>query len=142
MTLGLEAVAKQAPTVSFLHVFPGAVKTNIARDMKGLTGLILGGLFSITATYVKPEEVGERHLLYMTSGMYAPKEGDAAGVMVKGIEKARGTDGKVGSGVYSVQQDNESADVKVETLMAGLRDEGLMEKVWNHTESEFKRIVG
>jgi hypothetical protein len=142
VTLGLEAVALQAPTISFLHVFPGAVKTNLGRTMGKVMGLIMSGVFNLMLTWVEPEEVGERHLFFMTSGMYAPARGEAIGVMGEGVERTKGTTGVVGSGVYSVQQNCESAEVKVENLLAEFRREGLVEKVWQHTESEFKRITG
>lgn len=145
VTLGLEAVEKQAPTVSFVHVFPGAVKSNIGRDVKGLVGLILTGVFSVLGRwiYVKPEEVGERHLFCATSSMYAPEDGEGVGLkLVDGLKVAKGTNGKVGSGVYSTQQDCESAGPEVDKLLAGLRKEGLVEKVWAHTEGEYKRILG
>jgi NAD(P)-dependent dehydrogenase (short-subunit alcohol dehydrogenase family) len=141
VTLGLEAVAKQAPTVSFLHIFPGAVKTNIARDMKGFMGLVVSGVFNFVGKYVEPEEVGERHLFFATSAMYESSEEKENGILGEGVSIARGTDGIVGSGVYSVQQNCESADVEVEKLLARFRKEGLVEKVWEHTEAEFKRIA-
>ena len=142
VTLGLEAVAKQAPTVSFLHVFPGAVKTNIGKTIPGLMGFVMRGAFGFMSNLVDPEEVGERHLFYMTSGMYAPKKGDATGLIIEGVRKTRGTDGETGSGVYSVQQNNESAEPEVEKLLRGMRRDLLVEKIWQHTEGEFKRILG
>ena len=39
VTLGLEGLAKQAPDVSFIHGFPGAVKSNIATRLEGSTVL-------------------------------------------------------------------------------------------------------
>ena len=55
---------------------------------------------------------------------------------------ARGTNGKIGSGVYSVDAQGESAGPEVEKLLANLRKEGLEEKVWKHIEDEFWRITG
>lgn len=130
-----------------MHVFPGAVKTNIARDMKGFMGLVVGGVFNVLGrwTFIAPEEVGERHLFFATSSMYESREGKEGpqGLQrIEGIEVARGTDGKVGSGVYSIQQNCESAGPEVEKLLARFRKDGLVEQVWAHTEGEYKRILG
>jgi hypothetical protein len=54
---------------------------------------------------------------------------------------ARGTTGEVGSGVYSICWDGASASPTVEKLLAGYRDKGMVEEIWRHTESEFKRIT-
>jgi hypothetical protein len=128
-----------------MHVFPGAVKTNIGRDMKGLIFFVLSGVFSVLSRWVcvKPEEVGERHLFCATSSMYAPEDGEEVGLkLVDGVKAAKETNGKVGSGVYSTQQDCESAGPEVDRLLAGFRKEGLVEKVWAHTEDEYERILG
>ncbi len=66
-----------------------------------------------------------------------------AGVPVpEGITVARGTDGKSGSGVYSINIDAESAPPKVEALLAKLRKDGVRQELWSHIEGEFKRITG
>ena len=68
----------------------------------------------------------------------------AAGVplLAGGVQVARGTNGKSGSGVYSIDWDGESAGPKVEELLAKCRKEGVVEKVWEHTEEEYRRITG
>lgn len=58
------------------------------------------------------------------------------------VAVARGTNGQTGSGVYSVDLAGESSGPKVEKLLAGLREEGVAEKFWKHTEEEFMRITG
>jgi hypothetical protein len=145
VTLGLEGLAKQAPDVSFIHGFPGAVRSNIARDLKGVAYLMITGVYKVIGrwVFIPEEEVGERHLFLATSAMYKARDGAADGVKLgEGVSIARGVDGKVGSGVYSIQQNCESAVPEVEKLLAGFKKEGLVEKVWEHTEGEFKRITG
>ncbi len=44
MTLALEAIAEKAPDVSFIHDFPGAVMTNLGKDVKTLPFLVLGAV--------------------------------------------------------------------------------------------------
>lgn len=144
VTVSLETLAKQAPEVSFVHAFPGAVKTNLSRGAKSLSIVVLRAVFKVIGPliYIPNEEVGERQLFLATSARYPPSAGGAEGVPLAGaVAVARGTDGKTGSGVYSVDQEGETSDAKVE-LLTKLRKEGVPEKVWNHTEEEFKRITG
>ena len=58
-----------------------------------------------------------------------------------GVDLARGTTGKVGSGVYSVEWDGESASTAVEKLLAGYRSERMVEEIWRHAESIFDRVT-
>ncbi len=96
------------------------------------------------------EESGERHLFLATSARYPANEGsgnvnDFAGVpLADGVGIARRTSGEAekGGAVYSIDWDGESAGVKVEELLAGMRGEGMVERVWTHTEGEYKRITG
>ena len=67
----------------------------------------------------------------------------ASGVPLAGdVAVARGTNGQPGSGIYSVDLEGESSGAKVVELLAGLREKGVVEKFWTHTEDEFKRITG
>jgi len=119
--------------VSFVHVYPGTVKTPLLNYMseEQRSGL----------TFVPLEECGERHLFLVTSARFPAKEGGCDGVKIgEGEEVAVGTDGERGSGMYSVGPDCESASIEVRELLAGLRDKGLVDEVWQHTEEEFKRI--
>ena len=147
VTLSLEALAKKAPGVSFVHDFPGSVKSGIARGTKGPLWITIKAVFKVIGPliYIPTEESGERHLFFATSARYpAGIGGDTAlGVpLAGGVAVARGTDGESGSGVYSIDQNGESAGPKTEELLAKFRKEGMVEKVWNHTEEEFQRITG
>ena len=91
---------------------------------------------------VPVEECGERHLFLATSARFKSRNGDGDGVPVgEGVEVARGADGEVGSGVYSVGWDGASASYAVEELLAGYRDQGMVGEIWRHAESEFERIT-
>ena len=151
ITFSLEALAKQAPNVSFVHDFPGFVKTDIASKSSGVAMSVLSVVSAALAPFfsISAEECGERHLFLSTSAKYPPgstsegAEEAASGVpLADQIEVARGTDGKVGSGVYSIGSDVESVGPDVEALLAKLRNEGIADKIWEHTEGEFKRITG
>ncbi|KAF2811008.1 uncharacterized protein BDZ99DRAFT_508375 [Mytilinidion resinicola] len=146
ITLGLEAVAKLAPEVTFVHDYPGTVKTPLMDHMDGLHGFVIRTYVALLGRWVcvPVEESGERHLYLATSARYPPAKGGEAGI---GVEEgvtgvAVGSTGEVGSGVYSVGWDCESSGPQVIELLAGLREKGMVEEVWKHTEGEFERITG
>lgn len=144
-TLTMEHFAKMYPTVSFIHDFPGPVKSGIGRGpgwtlfLMRTVGAIMGPL-----VYIPLEESGQRHLYLCTSARYPAKADDKSSAVPldKELLIAKGTDGLIGTGVYTVDERCESADEKVDTLLAKLRKEGMTEKVWQDSESEFVRITG
>lgn len=144
VTLAHEALAKKAPGVSFVHDFPGPVKSGIGRGATGVM-LILKAIFTIIGPLVNIpiQESGERHLFFATSARYPASTGGDTAVGVRGgAAVARGTNGETGSGVYSIDQNGESAGPKVEEVLAKMRKEGVAEKLWKHTEEEYTRITG
>lgn len=145
--MALEALAEQAPEVSFIHDYPGTVKTGIGRDPNNLLGRIMNFVLMIIGrwVYIPNVESGERHLFFATSAKYPPRvatDTASAVPLVEGVDVAQGTDGKVGSGVYSIHWDGEHAGPKSVALLAGLRAQGMAQKIWEHTVGEFKRITG
>ena len=73
VTLSLEALAKKAPGVTFIHNFPGPVKTNFLRGGQGATIAVISGLFNVVSLFINfysIEECGERHLFLATSARY------------------------------------------------------------------------
>ena len=147
MTLGLEAVAKTAPEVSFVHDDPGAVQTPLLSHVEGLLGVLMRTYIYLAGYWicVPLEECGERQLYLATSARYPParggSDGEAGVALGDGVGVARGTAGGIGSGVYSVEWDGMSASPTEEKLLAGYRDKGMVEEIWQHTESEFDRIT-
>lgn len=144
-TLSLESHHKDNPNVSFIHNFPGVVKSGITRGTSGpvLTALkaairVFGSLF-----YMPAEEAGDRHVFLSTSARYsAGLEDPTAGVPLPGdLSVARGTDGTVGSGVYSINAIGESAGPKVEEALASLRSRGMMEKVMNTIRTDTEKAL-
>jgi hypothetical protein len=146
-TLSLESHHKENPNVSFVHNFPGVVKSGITRGTSGpvLTALkavvrVFGSLF-----YMPADEAGDRHVFLATSARYSASSSDpAAGVpvsVVDGLSLARGTDGKPGSGVYSIDASSESASPKVEVALASLRSRGMIEKVMNTINADTERAL-
>jgi hypothetical protein len=144
ITLGLEAVERTAPEVSFVHDYPGTVNTPLMTHAKGLHGVLVRAYIGLFGRWicVPIEESGERHLYLATSGKFQPASGKNAGIQLGyGVEAAVGTTGEIGSGVYSVGWDCESASPAVRELLAGLREKGMVDEIWRHTEGEYKRIV-
>lgn len=144
-SLGLEAVAKTAPDVSFVHNYPGTVDTALFTHIKGVAGVVMRTYLALLGRWVciPVEECGERQLYMSTSAKYpALKDGCPTVPLGDGVELAQGTNGEAGGGVYSITADCESSPPSVMKLLADYRDEGMVERIWSHTESEFKRILG
>lgn len=146
ITVSLEALAKDAPGVSFIHDFPGSVKTNLARGGEGPAIYVLKQVFKVIGPMINMpnQECGERQLFLATSAKYPSQDLEASGVPLTsgGSPVANGTSGKSGSGVYSIGSDGESSGAKVVELLAKFRNEGMVEQVWSHTLKEYKRITG
>ncbi|KAI9172513.1 NmrA-like family domain-containing oxidoreductase notO [Paramyrothecium foliicola] len=148
ITLALEALARTAPEVSFVHNFPGSVDTNLIRPEDGLLMQGVKWCFKIAmySRWLDKAECGERHAYLCLADVYPPRKVDGAaarGVSLKSeaAQKViRGIDGTVGSGVYTVDWDNEGPPDTVIDLLGKCRAEGMVDRVWNHVEEEFKRI--
>ncbi|KAA8652847.1 hypothetical protein EYZ11_003323 [Aspergillus tanneri] len=133
ITLGVEAVARSAPEVAFIHNYPGGVDTPLARRQQYVA--------VSEAELMSPEESGERQLYLVTSARYAPLQGTESMLSVNGAGRATGTTGEIGSGMYSVGWDGESTSSETLAFLAGLRETGIAEQVWEHTKGEFMRIT-
>ncbi|KAK3389412.1 hypothetical protein B0H63DRAFT_492371 [Podospora didyma] len=149
MTLALESLALEAPDVSYMHVFPGSVKTDLGKDAKSATVAILRAVFTVIGPLVNIpfDEAGERQLFLATSARFPARFRQnavpTAGVPLShDITVASGIDACEASGVYSVNYDGETAPSKVEELLQDMRDKDVVRKLWLHTEDEFTRVTG
>lgn len=147
VTLSMESYAARAPTVTFIHNYPGAVKTGIDRGMTGPMMTVAKWGFKILMPFmaVPRQETGERHLFLATSARWPAKETEksTAGVVLEGdVGIAVGSDGKKGSGSYSVDENGESAGPEVLKVLAKCRADGEKEKLWKHCEEKFVEITG
>ncbi|KAF2123032.1 hypothetical protein BDV96DRAFT_639582 [Lophiotrema nucula] len=148
-SLALEALAEQAPTVSFIQDFPGSVPSQLYDDIPGWLGYVIRLRFWVIKTLfgrwtcVPTEESGERHVYLGTSARYPPKEGDAIGVPISknSREPLKGVDGGFNSGQYSVDWDCEGPGERVINVLDELKKKGVKELVWEHTNGEFERII-
>jgi hypothetical protein len=148
-TLALESIALEAPDVTFIHSFPGSVKTNLGSDIKSAPMIIFRTLYKVLGPLINIPyaEAGERQLFIATSARFPPKLGadaDAtAGVPTSSRAAASaGSNGELGSGVYSVNHDGEPGTPKVGELLMRLRADDVVRKLWLHTEDVFTRITG
>ena len=145
ISLGLEGVAKRAPTVSFVHDYPGTVDTPLSSRLEGWKGVLLRAYIRLLGRWicVPIQESGERHLYLATSAKYPPMSGGRdpgfAIPLEDGEDVARGTNGHIGSGTYSLGWDGEGTSSAVVKVLTDYRDEGMVDQVWWHTEREFKR---
>lgn len=144
MTFALEALSKQAPEVSFVHNFPGAIKTDLIRKE---SGRILQTLWFLSSTFMSHSwmdngECGERHAFLCLGAEFPPATGGDGRNDGSKVEVVKGTDGKVGSGAYDVDEFGECASESVLEVLKKQRDEGVREKIWKHTEGEFVRVTG
>jgi hypothetical protein len=150
LTLSIEHLAAEAPTVGFMHDFPGAVQTQLLDDLGGALVVLsvavktwtwLGTSLGLRG-FVPIKDSGERHVFLATSEAFKAKEGTGKGVpLIEGVLVQRGTDGVIGSGTYSVNLDCESVPVKVDKLLDGFRTSGVSQQVWEYTTGEFDRIT-
>lgn len=136
-----EEMAKANPTVSFVHSFPGAVKTGFVNE----AGFAVRAAINLVAVLFSPffmdlGESGERHLYAATSAVYPARHGDEAGVDI-GTEKViKGSAGETCSGAYLVGSDGEfKANEKVLKM---LREKDAGPKVWEHTVKTIEAIRG
>ena len=104
VTLALDAHHGAAPEVSFVHNFPGAVKSGIARGDIGALMRVLKTVFTVLGplVHVPLVEAGNRHVFLCTSARFpaGPEDGTAGVPLVDGLAVARGSDGLIGSGMY------------------------------------------
>ncbi len=157
-TLSLAALARRAPDVAFVHNYPGGVDTGLIRPGDGAALQAMRYAFKLYLLFggMALPECGERHAFLCTSAMYPDGGGGGGGgsggggvpLLLDGgggggAVVARGVvDDKPGSGVYSVDWDGEAVPPKVHKLIAGYIRDGMLDKVWSHTEDEFERITG
>ncbi len=146
ITKANNVMARRAPDVSFVHNYPGAVKTTFGKDVKGVMAvarwlfIVLSPLFF---NYQTPAECGAFQLYIATSARFPPAAGNAAGVpLSSGLHIARGTDGKPGSGSYTINFDSENVSLGVDKHLAEANADGAEERLWAHIMDEIKQATG
>jgi hypothetical protein len=139
-TLAVEHLASLHPSISFVHVFPGIVRTPLMNKTIGSFAGAIVGFFSRPMS-ISAEESGERNVFISTSAAYppaAPENPSNVGVpLVGGLKTAVASTGKVGGGAYILNYDG--ANAAKEKVLSGYRAQGFPNKVWDHTLETFKK---
>ena len=139
-----EEAARRAPTVSFVHEYPGWVKTGFFRSGRTVINLLGQLAYVLLGPWMVPfAQSGERHLYIATSAAYPAAEGGKKAVEEEGrsvVQVARGSDGVVGSGSYLLNWDGGTTG-KMDVLSEH-RERGVRGMVWEHTMKIFERVKG
>nr|A0A097ZPD4.1 RecName: Full=Oxidoreductase andH; AltName: Full=Anditomin synthesis protein H [Aspergillus stellatus]BAP81862.1 AndH [Aspergillus stellatus] len=142
-SLSMEHLATVYRSISFVHIYPGMVKTPLLD--KGLgrflarIAWILYWPFSITL-----EQSGQYNVYMATSAAYPPlspeNQQGAGASLAEGGEICIGSTGKVGAGSYILNYDGANrTNVK---LMEGYRVRDYAQHIWTHTLSTFQTVTG
>ncbi|KAH8165535.1 hypothetical protein CIB48_g2693 [Xylaria polymorpha] len=118
ITLALHTLAKQAPEVSFIHVYPGFVKTELSRELTGIGAAIGKILFKPVIAYLQIP------------------------IDETGVDVAVAVDGKVGGGVYSIDYQAEGTNEGTQEIIRNYIEDNTAEKIWKDTEEEYMRVTG
>ena len=134
-SLSFEHLAKEHPEISFVHMYPGFVKTAVFGRVSSpwIRFLLEWVLLPLVTPFsVSVEESGERTLFHLTSARYPPKEGPAGVPRPDGVPVAQGE-----GSVYLLGKDGETGAGKP---MAGYRERDMGTTIWAHTTDLFKEI--
>ncbi|KAE8375464.1 hypothetical protein BDV26DRAFT_283453 [Aspergillus bertholletiae] len=142
-SLSMEHLATTHPAVSFIHVYPGLVGTNIYTNSfpAPISTFYNYGMWPFMWPFsVNLNESGERHLFHLSSARYPAKQSSATqGVPLEMGDVATGTTGETGSGAYLL---NWKGDVRPSReILAQYREQGMPETVWRHTETLLDKAV-
>lgn len=143
-TLFMEELASQKANekISTVHLFPGLVADTGLSQQTEHFGPVMRFLFGwIVLPLLSPfaytaQEAGERVLFAATEKERFPAKVED-GTMTQGLVQ-KGSDGKVGSGVYLVQ--GNSSTVEAPKVLSEMRNSGVGDKLYAHTMEEFEKV--
>lgn len=145
ITLTMDHIAQEAPSVSFIHSHPGPVYSKIDRTMTGwlfpLKWLIR---FLMLFKSMSAVESGERHVFLATSAVWPAARSGSEGVKLpheSGLSMADGIDGEQGSGVYTVEEYGRGPAEKVRELLLEYRADGTRDKLWEYVEAKLLEVA-
>lgn len=116
----MEEFAKRYPATTFIHSYPGTVKTGIASQLNGPIRLAVKVMYAVMAPWIlNVQESGERHFFQLTSKVYPARkwqdtacraDGDAPGIPAEAsLDVMEGSDDVKGSGAYLLDWDSKPA---------------------------------
>ncbi|KAI9036082.1 uncharacterized protein KD926_002459 [Aspergillus affinis] len=141
-SLAVEHLAAQNPSVSFIHMFPGVVRTPL---MSSTFGSLAGSIMGLLSTPISmtPKESGQRNLYMATSAAYPAAKTDgqtSTGVpLVDGVGISKSSTGSVGGGSYILNYDG--GDATNRKVMDGYREKQFPAKIWEHTLATFAKAL-
>lgn len=138
-TLALEKLATAHPRISFVHAYPGVVATPLLGRLAttGVAGVAVRYLVAPALRLFarSAAEAGSRALFLATAARYAVDGADALAPPPGPEPRAPRTP----AGVFLVNANGSGVDN--EKVLAPLRERGVDQKVWEHTQEVFKRLA-
>jgi hypothetical protein len=140
LTLSLQELAEQNPETSFVHLYPGIVKTHVltsgfSRPVALFMKWVITPL--LTPFTLTISESGERNLYHLISERYPSKTERAS--LTKGSEVATGLDPDELSGAYALNWNGD--EVAIKPLVKELNEAGTRKKVWDFTNETLAKIA-
>ena len=138
-SFAFEEMAKEDPDISFIHSFPGGVKTGYFKEAGFVISAAFSLLFMLGSPWMVPiGESGERHLYAATSARYPARSGLPTAVSIGSECVMKGSAGEIGSGAYLIGSGNEFR--ANEKALSELRSKGAGPKILEHTLKTFKAV--
>lgn len=135
-SVSMEHLASHYPQISFIHSFPGVVRTRLNRDLGTTAKYALNALMVIAKPWEIPfDESGQRHLYAASSPRFSPRA-----YKDSSPDAAEGSDGRNGSGFYRLNSNGST--YKPSKIMELYRAEGVRSMIWGHTIGVFARVRG
>ncbi|OGM49148.1 hypothetical protein ABOM_002285 [Aspergillus bombycis] len=135
-SVSMEHLAASYPQISFIHSFPGIVRTRLNRNFSTATKYAVTALMVLARPWeIKLNESGERHLYAASSPRFPPQK-DKDGIP----DVAEGSDGHPGSGFYRL--DSTGSTYKPSKIMEVYRADGVRSSIWKHTLDVFAKVRG
>lgn len=142
----MEEFSKRYHGTSFMHSYPGTVKTGIANQLNGPIRLAVKVMYAVMTPWIlNVQESGERHFFQLTSMCYPSKrwqgtscrgDSDMPGIPVEArLDVMEGSDNVKGSGAYLLDWDSKPAGD--ERVLGQYREIDLGPKIWEHTMRMF-----
>jgi hypothetical protein len=146
ITMANNVLSRLAKDVSFVHNYPGFVKTPFGKDAKGFLAVarVLFNLWSdMFVTYTTSNESAALSLFLATSARFPPKAGGCTGApLSQGMTAANGADGNLASGSYSIDAHGDHVPCEKLNHLITARDNGSEGRMWLHILNEIESITG
>ena len=141
-SLSIDLLAKKYPDTSFVHIYPGLVKTQQLTNwiktpwIKFLADWVIVPM--VTPFTVGIEEAGARGLFYLTSARYPSLNGKKDNDKIDGVKLVEGLQVAKGEGAYMLGKSGEEGEGKI---MKTYRENGMRERVWGHSLEVFEGVM-